>query len=163
MCATGKRGWSGEKEREREGEREREMTKYHHRFRGSGGYEGTTMKPRASAAGAQPQQYKSAMKAILAGVFAAVVVFVVIASLTRSNLTSARALLSTISTQKAASTGETTSTTAQLINTGEKGTASLQSVYTDIPILDIDKKVRMSVYLSSLVLCQSVSLSRERE
>ena len=96
------------------------------------------MKPRAAAAGAPVQQYKSAMKAILAGVLAAIVVFVVIASLTRSNLTSAKALLSTISTPKTSSTEETTS---QLVNTGEKGTASLQSVYTDIPILDIDKKV----------------------
>ena len=114
------------------------MTKYH-RFRGgSAGYEGTTMKPRAAAAGAPAQQYKSAMKAILAGVLAAIVVFVVIASLTRSNLTSAKALLSTISTPKTSSTEETTS---QLVNTGEKGTASLQSVYTDIPILDIDRKV----------------------
>lgn len=122
--------------------REREaMTKYH-RFRGgASGYEGTTMKPRTATASAQPQQYKSAVKAVLAGVLAAVVVFVVIASLTRSNLTSASALLSAKSSPKASSADEMS---VKLVNTGEKGTASRQSVYTDIPILDIDKKVSLA-------------------
>ena len=97
------------------------------------------MKPRAAAAGAQPQQYKSTVKAVVAGVMAAVVVFAVIATLTRSNLTSASAFLSSKSAPNASSAEETTS---KMVNTGEKGTASLQSVYTDIPILDIDKKVQ---------------------